>query len=182
MTVRGATETLVYGVVAEFDDPGNLVEATRAAREHGYKHYEAYTPYPIEEMNELVPAADPIPAMVFCGGVAGLITAWSMEFYIAAIDYPTNIGGRPLNSWPSFVPIMFELTVLFAAITAFVGSLWLCGLPLLHHPVFNLEEIARASKDRFFLCIETRRDLNPAEVTAFLCTLNALKVTEVLYA
>ena len=171
----------IYGVVAEFDDPEKLLEAVRAVRERGYEDFETYTPYPIEEVNELVPGINPVPAMTFCGGVAGLLTAWVMQYYIAAIDYPINIGGRPLNSWPSFVPVMFELTVLFASLAAFFGSLWLCGLPWLHHPIFNVENIARASKDRFFLCVQTTQpNLNHKEVEEFLSSLEPLSVSQVL--
>ena len=172
----------IYGVVAEFDDPEKLLEATRAARDRGYRSLEAYTPYPIDELDELIPFVNPVPAMVFCGGVAGTATAWLMQYYIAAIDYPINVGGRPLNSWPSFVPIMFELTVLFASIAAFFGSLWLSGLPWLHHPIFNVEQIARASKDRFFLCIETADSelgADPKKVTEFLESLEPLSVSQV---
>jgi ActD protein len=170
----------IYGLVAEFDDPEKLVEATRATRERGYRHYETYTPYPIPELDELVPAWNPVPPMVLAGGIAGTATAWGMQFYIAAIDYPINVGGRPLNSWPSFVPIMFELTVLFASIAAFFGALWLCGLPWLHHPIFHVPQIARASKDRFFLCIEAGpAGLDLQNVTSFLESLAPLSITQV---
>lgn len=168
----------IYGVIAEFDDPGKLLEAAKAVRERGYKHFETYTPYPIKELDEVVPGINPVAPMVLIAGLTGTATAWIMEFYIAAIDYPTNIGGRPLNSWPSFVPIMFELTVLFAALTAFFGTLWLCGLPMLHHPVFNAQDITRATKDRFFLCIEAREwDFDPDRTEEFLRGLDPLQVS-----
>lgn len=170
----------IYGVVAEFDDPGKLVEAARAVREHGYKKFEAYTPYPIKELDEIVPGINPVPALVFLGGLTGAATAWIMQCYIAIIDFPINVGGRPLYSWPSFVPITFELTVLFAAGAAFFGMLWLAGLPLLHHPLFNLGRMARASKDRFFLCVEARDSkFDSGRVAQFLRHLEPLGVWEV---
>lgn len=146
----------LYGYAAEFDDPTQLVDATRAVREAGYKHFEAYTPYPIRELEEIVPGWNPIAPLVLFGGIAGAVTAWIMQSWIAIVDFPINVGGRPLYSWPAFVPITFELTVLFASIAAFFGTLALCGFPLPHHPVFNLKQFARVSEDRFFLCVEAR--------------------------
>lgn len=170
----------IYGVVAEFDDPETLLQAARAVREQGYKHFEAYTPYPVKELDEVVPGRDPVPAIVFTGGLCGGITAWLLQYYIAAIDYPTNIGGRPLYSWPSFIPIIFELTVLFAAGAAFFGTLWLCGLPLLHHPIFNAGSSARISKDRFLLCIEAREwDFDAEKIASFLSQLEPLHVSQI---
>lgn len=146
----------VYGVVAEFDGPGPLVEAARAVHRRGYRKVEAYTPYLVKELDEFLKGKPWLPPIVLLGGIAGFLTAWAMEYYIAVIDYPINVGGRPLNSWPSFIVIMFELTILFAAISAFFGMLGLAGLPMPHHPVFNLEHFARSSNDHFFLCIEAR--------------------------
>jgi hypothetical protein len=146
----------IYGYAAEFDDPTQLVDAARAVRLAGYKRFEAYTPYPIRELDEIVPGWNPLAPIVLFGGISGAITAWIMQSWIAIVDFPINVGGRPLYSWPSFVPITFELTVLFASLAAFFGALGLCGFPLPHHPVFNLKEFARVSNDRFFLCIEAR--------------------------
>ncbi len=171
---------MIYGVLAEFDDPGIFVQAAREVREKGYKRFEAYTPYPVKALDEIVPGGDPVPAMVFGGGVVGAGSAWLLQYYIAAIDYPINVGGRPLYSWPSFIPITFELTVLFASLAAFFGTLWLCGLPLLHHPVFNWRKFAEASRDRFFLCIEARDPRFGYHTTAdFLLELGALEVREI---
>jgi|SRR5215472_2773781 len=152
----GQGKGLLYGYAAEFDDPTQLVDATRAVRQAGYERFEAYTPYPIRELDEIVPGWNPLAAIVLIGGIAGALTAWIMQSWIAVVDFPINVGGRPLYSWPSFVPITFELTVLFASLAAFFGALGLCGFPLPHHPVFNLKEFARVSEDRFFLCIEAR--------------------------
>lgn len=150
------SETRLYGLALEFDSPAHVVEAARKIREHGFAHFEVYSPYPIKELDEIVPSDNFVPMMVLTGGILGAITAQVMEYYVAAYEYPINVGGRPLNSWPSFIPITFELTVLFASLAAFFGTLWLAGLPLLHHPVFNMPEFARASNDRFFLIIESR--------------------------
>jgi hypothetical protein len=146
----------VFGVAAEFEDPEKLVDAARYSKEQGYSALEAYTPYPIKELDEVIHTLNPVPAIVFVTGVLGSATAWSMQYYIAAIDYPINVGGRPLYSWPSFIVILFELTVLFASAGAFFGILWLAGLPRLNHPVFNIESFAGATQDRFFLCIQAR--------------------------
>ena len=117
---------------------------------------EAYTPYPVKELDEIIHGLNPLPAMVFLAGALGAATAWVMQYYIAAIDYPINVGGRPLYSWPSFIVILFELTVLFAASMAFFGTLGLAGFPRLHHPMFSVDRFAEANQDGFFLCIEAR--------------------------
>ena len=146
----------LYAFAAEFEDPTQLVDAARAVREAGYKRFEVYSPYPIRQLDEIVPGWNPLAPMVLFAGIAGGITAWVMQSWIAIVDFPINVGGRPLYSWPAFVPITFELTVLFASIAAFFGTWALCGFPLPHHPVFNLKQFARASNDRFFLCVEAR--------------------------
>ncbi len=170
----------MYGIVAEFDDPTVLVEAARAVKSRGYRRFEAYSPYPLEELNQIVPGIDPVPLLVLGGGFTGAIVAFGMQCYIAIVDYPINVGGRPLYSWPAFIPITFELTILFAACTAFLSVFWLAGLPLLHHPVFSLADFARTTQDRFFLCIESRDiKFSPEPTTEFLRSLNPLSVYEV---
>jgi hypothetical protein len=146
----------LFGIALEFDSPTALVQAAKKVQEHGFRHFEVYSPYPIKELDDIIPSNNLVPMMVLAGGVIGALTAQVMEYYVAAYEYPINVGGRPLNSWPAFIPITFELTVLFASLAAFLGMLWLAGLPLLHHPVFNLPEFARTSNDRFFLIIEER--------------------------
>lgn len=170
----------LYGIVAEFESPAKLYEAAKLVRDHGYTKFEVYSPYPIKELDEVVPGSDPVAMIVLGGGILGGLTAWCMQYFIPVYDYPINVGGRPLNSWPAFVPIIFELTVLFASCAAFFGMLWLAGLPLLHHPMFNLKRFAAASKDHFFLCIEAR-DLMFAVGTARECLSHtgALHVWEV---
>ena len=170
----------IYGIVAEFDDPGPLVDAARATREKGYRRVEAYTPYPLEELDHVLESKQLLPLIVLIGGILGFLTAWGMEYYIAVMDYPINVGGRPLNSWPSFIVIMFELTILFASVFAFFGTLALCGLPLPHHPMFNLKNFAEASKDHFFLAVEARDPLFQADdVTRLLETFEPLQIWEV---
>ncbi len=169
-----------YGMVAEFDDPTALVEAARAVKHEGYRKIEAYTPYSIKDLEEIIPGRNLVAPIVLIGGLIGAATAWTMEYYIAAIDYPINVGGRPLYSWPMFIPILFELTVLFAGTFAFFGTLALCGFPRPHFPLFNLPEFSQATSSRFFLCIEKRDPLYDSELTAsFLRGLNPRGVWEV---
>ena len=169
-----------YGLVAEFDDPTIMVEAARKVRGAGYRRFDAYSPYPIKDLDKIVPGPNYVPFIVLMGGFTGALIAWAMQYYIAAIDYPLNIGGRPLYSWPAFVPILFELTVLLAACGAFFGTLTLCGFPRLHFPLFNLPQFADATSNRFFLCIE-RVDpaYNPYTTPQFLQDLNPIGVWEV---
>lgn len=174
------SEKRLYGMVAEFGGPGELIEATREARQQGYRAIEAYTPYPLEELDEILGGWNPVPFIVLLGGLTGAATAWSMEYYIAAIDYPINVGGRPLYSWPAFIPILFELTVLFASIAGFIGSLALCGFPRPHHALFDIARFRSVSRDGFFLCVESA-DLmfDPAKTSEFLESLEPLEVWEI---
>lgn len=170
----------LYGYAAEFDDPTKLVVAAKAVRQAGYKLFEAYSPYPVRELDEIVPGWNPVAPMVLIGGIAGAVTAWIMQSWIAIVDFPINVGGRPLYSWPAFIPITFELTVLFASVAAFFGALGLAGFPRPHHPVFNLREFARASDDRFFLCIEARDySFNPNRTAELLEEFEPLKVWKI---
>ncbi len=174
------TDSALYGIMAEFPDPDSLLDAVKEVKRQGYKHFEAYTPYPIEDLDEVIGGFNPIPLLVLLGGFTGAATAWTMEYYIAAIDYPLNIGGRPLNSWPAFIVIMFELTVLFAAGSAFFGTLAFCGLPRPHFPLFNVPRFAAASRDSFFLCVEAADAIfEPARTAELLESLNPLEVWEV---
>lgn len=174
------SEPRPYGVAAEFDDADQLVTAARAAREAGYRRMEAYSPYPIKELDEIIPSWNLLPTVVFFGGVLGGFTAFYMQYFIAAIVFPTNVGGRPLNSWPSFIVITFELTVLFAACTAFFGMLFFAGFPALYHPMFRIPTFKRASDDGFFLCIEARDGrFHSGRTARFLEGLEPVKVWEV---
>ncbi len=171
----------IYGVTAEFDTPTELVNAARAAREKGYRKVEAYSPFPIEELHEALHLHhNKLPLIVLIGGICGLLTAWVMQYYVTVIEFPINIGGRPLNSWPAYIIIMFELTVLFAAISCVLGLLALCGLPMPYHPMFNVPRFASASRNRFFLCIEAADPLFDHDKTVeFLETLEPREVSEV---
>ncbi len=170
----------IYGLVAEFDDPTALVEAARQTRDSGYLRFEAYSPYPIKDLDKIVPGHNLVPLIVLSGGLLGAAIAWSMQYYIAAIDYPTNVGGRPLYSWPSFIPILFELTVLLASCGAFFGTLALCGFPRPNFPLFNLPRFSEATSSRFFLCIEARDPFyNTRQTAEFLEGLEPVGVWEV---
>ena len=171
----------IYGLMAEFDNPSTLVAAARKTREAGYKKMDAYSPFPIEELSEaLGHHHDTLPLLVLIGGLVGGTAGFGLQYYAAVIDYPLNIGGRPLLSWPSFVPVTFEMTILVAAFVAVLGMLGLNGLPMPYHPVFNVERFANASRNRFFLCIESSDPLFDRQSTgAFLESLEPREVNEV---
>ena len=146
----------LYGLLAEFHAPAQVVAAAHAVHEAGYRKVDAYTPYPIEELTEALELHhSPLPKLVFLGGVTGLLAGYGLCWWTSTIGYPMNIGGRPFHSWVSFIPPTFETTILFAALTAVLGMLALNGLPEPYHPVFNVEAFALASRDKFFLCIES---------------------------
>jgi hypothetical protein len=168
-------------MLAEFENPSELVAAARRAREQGYHKVEAYSPFPIEELNEVLHLHHSrLPLIVLVGGILGGLSGYLLQYYIAAIDYPLNIGGRPLNSWPSFIVVTFELTILFAALAAVFGMLALNGLPRPYHPVFNVPRFALASRNRFFLCVESSDPkFDRKETAAFLESLDAKEVIEV---
>lgn len=148
-------QTALYGLLAEFVTAQQILDATRRASEAGYREMDAYTPYSVEGLAaELGMRRSRIPSVVLFAGLIGAGVGFLMQFWSMAVDYPFNVGGRPLNSWPVFIPITFELLVLVASFAAFLGMLFLNGLPHPHHPLFNVPEFARASQDRFFLCIE----------------------------
>ncbi len=174
------TPTL-YGLMAEFDNPTALVRAAEQARLAGYREMDAYSPIPIHDLTEAIGARRTrLPILVFIGGMLGGLGGFGLEYWSQVIAYPLNIGGRPLNSWPQFVPVMFETTVLGAALAAFVGMWALNKLPQPYHPVFNVPAFARASTDRFFLCIEAADPRFDREVTGrFLQSLHPVGVSDV---
>jgi hypothetical protein len=171
----------LHGLLAEFQDPGDLVRAARAVHAAGYRKVDAYTPYPMEEvLDALHLHHSHVPKIVLAGGLAGLAAGWALQYWTSVVDYPLNIGGRPLNSWPAFVVPAFETTVLFAALAAVVGMLALNGFPQPYHPVFNVPGFAAASRDRFFLCVEARDPRFDREKTReLLAGLGATDVREV---
>ena len=173
----------IYGVMAEFDNPTSLVNAAREARARGYRNLDAYSPFPIEALTEALDLPkSKLPLIVLIGGIVGGLTGYLMQYYITVIYFPINVAGRPLHSWPMYIVITFELTVLFAALSAVFGLLAVCGLPMPYHPTFNVPRFALASRNRFFLCIEAADPLFDREATVdFLDCLDAREVSEVAH-
>jgi len=171
----------LYGLMAEFDTPSGLVEAATKARLAGYRKMDAYSPIPIEELNEALDLRRTrLPLLVLLGGIAGGIGGFMLEVWVSAVAYPLNVGGRPLISWPQFIPVAFETTVLGAALTAFFGMWALNKLPQPYHPVFNVDAFTRASTDRFFLVIETSDPrFDRTGTWRFLETMHPVGVSEV---
>jgi hypothetical protein len=174
-------EKALYGLMAEFAEHDRLVDAAREAYTGGYRKMDAYTPFPVDGLAEALGyKRSPVPVFTFLGGAAGGLGGYFMEWYSMARLYPLNVGGRPLNSWPNFIPVVFEMTVLIASLTTLVSMLILNRLPEPHHPVFNLPGFERASIDRFFLCIETEDPQFELRGTRrFLENLKPIQVTEV---
>ena len=171
----------LYGIAAEFDSPEALLKAAEEVLPAGYSRAEAYTPFMVEGVAEALGfrRTAVAPATLIAGIVGGL-TGFGMCWYANVISYPLDIGGRPFNSWPAWIPITFELTVLFASLTAAITMIGTCGLPRLHHPLFNLPSFARASVDRFFLCIEAADPrFDPQAVRSFLSAQKPLAILEV---
>jgi len=171
----------LYGLMAEFDTADGIVRAAREVHARGYRKVDAYTPYPMEEVTEALHLHKTrVPLVVLCGGILGLLFGWGLQWYTAVVDYPINIGGRPTYAWPAFVVPTFETTVLFSAFAALFGMLALNGLPRPYHPVFNVPAFARASRDRFFLAVESGDPKFDLDATrTFLRSLGAVEVSEV---
>jgi hypothetical protein len=145
----------LYGLMAEFASAEALLAAARRVYAEGYRRMDAYSPFPIDGLAEAIGfRRTRIPLIVLIGGIIGCMGGFYLQYWVSVIDYPINVGGRPLNSWPSFIPVTFELTILVAALSAVIGLLALNGLPMPYHPVFNVERFELASRNRFFLCIE----------------------------
>lgn len=174
-------EKFLYGLMAEFEEHDELLHAARKAYADGYRKMDAYSPFPVEELAEaLGHEYTAVPLITLAGGMLGGLGGYFMEWYSMARLYPLNVGGRPYNSWPNFIPVVFELTVLIASLSAFASVLILNKLPQPHHPVFNVPEFQRASIDRFFLCIEAEDPkFSVAETRKFLEGLHPLTLTEV---
>jgi hypothetical protein len=170
-----------YGLLAEFATADGILEAARAVYAAGYRKLDAYTPYPMEEVLDALHLHEShVPKVVLAGGLVGLAVGLGLQYYASVIAYPMNIGGRPIAAWPAWVVPAFETTVLFAAFGAVFGMLALNRLPQPYHPVFNVPSFVRASRDRFFLCIETEDPrFDPAATAELLRRLGATAVTEV---
>ena len=171
----------LYGVMAEFENPSDLVAAARRTYEAGYRRINGYSPYPIEELSEAIGFTHTsLPLIVFIGGLLGGLGGFFMQYWMEVIDYPLNVGGKPYNSWPAFIPIMFECTVLCAAFAAVLGMLVLNKLPQPYHPVFNAPNFALATRDRFFLVVEANDPQFEHEtVVGLMKSLNAQDVCDV---
>ena len=181
MTSRHHPPPDVYGLMAEFHSPAEVVEAAHKVRAAGYRKVDAYSPYPIEALSEALHFhTSKLPLLVLIGGVLGLVGGFGLEYWASVIEYPMNIGGRPFFSWPAFIVPAYETTILFAAGAAVLGMLALNGLPEPYHPVFNVPGFALASRDKLFLCIEAAdAKFDRAETARFLKGLGASDVSEV---
>jgi len=171
----------LHGLMAEFDEPEELLEAARRAYAEGYREMDAYTPVPIEGLAEAIGFRSSwVQRLVFFAGLSGATGGFMLCWWMTVVAYPHNVAGRPLNSWPAYVPITFESMVLIACLTALVGMLALNGLPQPYHPVFNVERFEHASRDKFFLCIEASdAKFDPQGTRHFLERLAAREVMEV---
>jgi Protein of unknown function (DUF3341) len=170
-----------YGIMAEYETPEAVVAAAHRTREAGFTSLDAYTPFPVEGLAEAIGfPSNRMPTVVLVGGLVGGSLGYLMQWYSSTIGYPINVGGRPFHSWPMFLPITFEMTVLGAAFAAVLGMLGLNGLPRPHHPVFGANGFERATRDRFFLCVfalDPKFDLTTTR--EFLETTNPIRVTVV---
>jgi hypothetical protein len=172
---------MIYGLLAEFSQPHDLVHAASAARRAGYIYFDAYAPFPVEGLSDAIGLKPTrLPKLVFLAGVLGLLSAYALQTYVSVFDYPLNIGGRPNHSWPSFMPVMFEVTILFAAIFAVVGMLGANGLPEPYHPLFAVKRFDFASQSHFYLAIEARDPkFDPDQTRKFLESLRPAAIEEV---
>jgi hypothetical protein len=176
-------QSSIYGLMAEFEKPEGLIRAAHAAYEEGYRHLDAYSPFPIEEVVEAINFHHTgVRPLVLAGGLLGATTAFTLQVVANGLHYPINVGGRPLISWVPNIPITFEGGVLFAAFSAVFGMILLNGLPRPYNPVFNTPNFKRASEDRFFLCIESSDPkFSPGATRSFLQQFDPLDVAEVEY-
>ena len=174
-------EPKLYGVMAEFATPDDLLRAAEHAYREGYRQMDGYSPMPVHGLAEAMGVRRTrVPLVVLIGGLCGAAFGYGLQYFMAALSYVHNVGGRPVHSWPAFVPVTFETTVLFASLSAVIGMIVMNGLPKPYHPVFNNPRFAAASSDRFFLCLEARDERFDRNRTfEFVQTLGALEVTEV---
>jgi hypothetical protein len=173
--------TPIYGLMAEFESAQSLLAAARHTHASGYQKIDAYTPFPVEDLAEAIGFhTNRVALVTLIGAIIGGLSGYGLQWWIATISYPINVGGRPYHSWPSFIVVTFELTILFGGISAVLGMLALNGLPMPYHPVFNVPRFAMASKDRFFLIIfATDAKYDPIGTRRFLESLQPRSISEV---
>ncbi|KFG67718.1 DUF3341 domain-containing protein [Microvirga sp. BSC39] len=170
-----------YGIMAEFKTPEALMEAVRAAKRAGYTRLDAFSPFPLSDLaKELGVRTSAIPWIALVAGLTGGVIQYASQYWMNAIDYPLNVGGRPLNSWPAFIPASLIVAILWAGAATLISLLVILRLPRLHHPVFAVPGFERASEDRFFLCIlQDDPEFDSTVVREFLGALSPLAVQEV---
>ena len=173
--------TPVYGMMAEFDSATQLVEAAHRTHEAGYLNIDAYSPFPVEGLAEAIGFhKNSVPLVVLIGGLLGGLSGYALQYWISVVSYPINVGGKPYDSWPAFIVVTFEMTILFGGIFAVFGMLALNGLPMPYHPVFNVPRFAFATKDRFFLIVfSSDPKYSPSETRRFLEGLVPRSISEV---
>jgi hypothetical protein len=177
-----AAETKPYGIVGEFLHPDDIVRLIRRLRLHGFRCFDVYAPTPIEEIDRaVVPRRRwALVLIMFLAGCAGAFLCYYIEYYAAAINFPINVGGRPYNSWPAFVPIAWEICAFFTVYAGFAAFFLFCRLPQLYHPIFNVPGFDRASQDRFFLCVEASDPYyNVDRISRIFARSHAVRITEV---
>ena len=174
-------DTDTYGLMAEFDNVNDVIAAARRVYGAGYRKIDAYSPFPLEELSEAIGFHKNGVALVcLVGGLLGCTGAFTLQWWINTISYPVNIGGRPFNSWPSFIIVTFEMTILFSGLSAVFGMLALNGLPMPYHPVFNVPQFDAASKDRFFIVVfSSDKQYDAMGTRKFLEGLGPISVAEV---
>jgi hypothetical protein len=175
------TAPSIYGLVAEFETPTDLVKACKAAYAEGYREMDAYSPFPIEEASEAIGFhQSAVPLIVLVGGILGGLSGFGLQYWINVIAYPLNIGGKPFNSWPAFIVPSFEMTILFAGLSGVFGMFALNGLPRPYHPLFHVDQFSKVTRNRFFLCVEStdpKFDLTGTQ--QFMERLKPLSISEV---
>jgi hypothetical protein len=171
----------VYGLMAEFDSPQELVTAAHKTHGAGYQKIDAFSPFPVEGLAEAIGFhKNRVSLVVLIGGIIGGLSGYLLQYYVSVIAYPLNVGGRPYHSWPSFIIVTFELTILFGGVSAAIGMLALNGLPMPYHPVFNVSEFAKASDSKFFLVVESSDPkYDAARTREFLKSLAPRAISEV---
>lgn len=179
--MKTAPATPIYGLMAEFNTADELMRAAKSVYDAGYRQIDAYTPYPIEELSDVIGFPKTrVPLVVLAGGLIGAASAFGLQYWVSAISYPLNVGGRPYNSWPAFIIVCFELTILFASLAGVFGMFALNGLPMPYHPVFNVDRFAAATRDKFFICIEAADPMfNREETQRFLESFRPESISEV---